>query len=186
VVKNVTRLFVIPAVALLVLVFVTNEWLDHRSQAAGPAAEIAQVEARLTALEGKVPDQAIVMTHVAYHFANVWFAGKEGNWPLADFYLGEVRDNLKWAVRLHPVRDGPGGQVNVAGIAESVDNTQLDMLARAIHEGRGDAFVRAYDETLSACYACHEAIGKPYLRPRRPTSPEARMIRFGDAASRRP
>jgi hypothetical protein len=127
------------------------------------------------------------MTHVAYHFANLWFAGAQRNWPLADFYLGEVRSDLKWAARVHPVRQGPGGEVNVAGIAESVDNTQLTALAQAVHNGRADQFARAYDDTLRACYACHEAIGKPYLRPQRPIAPEAQIIQFGmDGPLRRP
>jgi len=144
------------------------------------------LQARVNELEGRVPNQAIVMTHVAYHFTSLWFAAKHHNWPLADFYLGEVRDNLKWAARIHPVREGPAGEVNVAGIADAVDNTEFSKLAQAIHEKRSDAFVRAYDETLIACAACHQAIGKPYLRPQRPTSPEVRVIHFDEAAGSPP
>ena len=84
-----------------------------------------------------------------------------------------MRENLKSAVRVHPVREGPAGAVDVKGIADAVDDTEFSKLAQAIHEKRTDAFVRAYDETLTACAACHQAIGKPYLRPQRPTSPEA-------------
>jgi hypothetical protein len=157
------------------------EAVEGKVRAANPDAAILQLQARVKELEERVPDQAIVMTHVAYHFTNLWFAGAQQNWPLADFYLGEVRDNLKWAVRVHPAREGPAGQVNVAGIAEAVDNTQFNELAQAIHEKRSDAFVRAYDETLTACSACHQAIGKPYLRPQRPTSPEVSVIHFDQA-----
>ena len=159
---------------------------EQKLPAADPGAAILQLQARVEELEGRVPNQAIVMTHVAYHFTNLWFAAKQHNWPLADFYLGEVRDNLKWAARVHPVRQGPAGEVNVAGIAEAVDNTEFSKLAQAIHQRRSDDFVRAYDETLTACTACHQAIGKPYLRPGRPTSPEVRIIPFGQATQRRP
>ena len=145
-----------------------------------PATAFLRLQARVNELEARVPDQAIVMTHVAYHFTNLWFAARRHNWPLAEFYLGEVRDNLKWAVRVHPVREGPAGEVDLKGIAEAVDNTEFSKLAQAIHEKRTDAFVRAYDETLTACAACHQAIGKPYLHPRRPTSPEAHIIRFDE------
>jgi len=158
------------------------EAVERKLPAADPGTAILELEARMNEVEGRVPNQAIVMTHVAYHFTNLWFAAKQRNWPLADFYLGEVRDNLKWAVRVHPVREGPAGEVNVAGIAEAVDNTEFSKLAQAIHEKRSDAFVRAYDETLTACAACHQAIGKPYLRPQRPTSPEVSVIHFDRAA----
>src|ERR1700737_2484842 len=96
--------------------------------AANAEATIAQLEARVKHLEGLVPSQPTVMTHVAYHFTNLWFAGERRNWPLAEYYLGEVRSNLKWAVRVRPVRPGPSGDVNVAGIAEAVDNTELTEL----------------------------------------------------------
>src|SRR5437660_10992138 len=76
------------------------EAVEGKAPAVDPAAAIAQLQARVNELEGQVPDQAIVMTHVAYHFTNLWFAARQHNWPLADFYLGEVRDNLKWAARV--------------------------------------------------------------------------------------
>lgn len=156
--------------------------VEGRLPVADPGVTIAQLQARVNELEGRVPNQAIVMTHVAYHFTNLWFAARHHDWPLADFYLGEVRDNLKWAVRVHPVREGPAGEVNVAGIAEAVDNTELTDLAKAIQQKRSDAFVRAYDDTLTACYACHQAIGKPYLQPQRPTSPEVHILHLDQAA----
>jgi hypothetical protein len=37
-------------------------------------------------------DQAHVMADVGYHFANLWFAVKNGNWPLAQYYLAK-REN---------------------------------------------------------------------------------------------
>jgi len=157
------------------------EAVEGKLPVADPGAALVQLQARVGELEGRVPNQAIVMTHVAYHFTNLWFAARRHDWPLAGFYLGEVRDNLKWAVRVHPVREGPAGEVDVAGIAEAVDNTEFSKLAQAIHEKRIDAFVRAYDETLTACTACHQAIGKPYLRPQRPTSPEVHIIPLDQA-----
>ena len=186
--------FKIVIAALLAVAVVTDvgvtlstrraEAVEGKVPAADPGAAIAQLQARVNELEGRVPDQAIVMTHVAYHFTNLWFAARQHNWPLADFYLGEVRKDLKWAVRVRPVREGPAGEVNVKGIAEAVDNTEFSKLAQAIQERRSEAFVRAYDETLAACSACHQAIGKPYLRPQRPTSPEVHVIQFDQAPKR--
>src|SRR3954447_9366168 len=93
---------------------------------------VARLQAEMKRLETLVPNQPTVMTHVAYHFTNLWFAAQRGNWPLAGYYLGEVRSNLKWAVRIRPVRETPAGEVDVAGIAEAVDNTQLAALSAAV------------------------------------------------------
>src|SRR5437667_12603578 len=149
--------FKIVIAALLAVAVVTDvgvtlstrraEAVEGKVPAVDPGAPIAQLQARVNELEGRVPDQAIVMTHVAYHFTNLWFAARQHNWPLADFYLGGVRDNLKWAVRVHPVREGPAGEVNVAGIPEAMDNTEFSKLAHATHEKGSDAVCRAYDRT---------------------------------------
>src|SRR2546427_435745 len=114
-----TMRFKIVIAALLAVAVVTDvgvtlstrraEAVEGKVPAADPGAAIAQLQARVNELEGRVPDQAIVMTHVAYHFTNLWFAARQHNWPLADFYLGEVRKDLKWAVRVRPVREGPAG-----------------------------------------------------------------------------
>jgi hypothetical protein len=135
----------------------------------GQEEEIAKLQAELTRLSAIAPNQPAVMTLVAHHFNNLWFAAADRNWPLADYYLGEVRSNLKWAVRIRPKRTGPAGEIDLAGIVESLDDTQLAGLQKAIHDQRSAAFDRAYDETAVACSACHQAIGKPYLRPGRPS-----------------
>src|SRR5207244_3394592 len=93
-----------------------------------PGEAILELQARVSELERRVPDQAIVMTHVAYHFSNLWFAAQHRDWALAGFYLGEVRSDVKWAVRLHPVRKGPAGDVDVAAIAEAIDGTEFAKL----------------------------------------------------------
>ena len=107
------------------------------------AATIARLEAETKRLGALVPNQPTVMTHVAYHFTNLWFAAQRGNWPLAGYYLGEVRSNLKWAARIRPVRETPAGEVDVAGIAEAVDNTELAALAAAVEAKERPGFARA-------------------------------------------
>ena len=139
--------------------------------------EIAQLREQLKKLEGLIPDQAAVMTHVGYHFTNLWFAVDQENWPLADFYLGEARSNLKWAVRTKPFRKNPKGeQIDLGAIAQALDNSQFAEIKKAIDAKQKDRVIQLYDDTLSMCYACHKASGKPYLRPHRPASPEVRII----------
>src|SRR2546426_9762328 len=71
--------------------------VEGKVPAADPRAAIAQLQARGNELEGRVPDQAIVMTHRAYHFTQLWIAGRQTDWPLAAFSLRQVGRGLQWA-----------------------------------------------------------------------------------------
>jgi hypothetical protein len=151
--------------------------------AAGPDASRDDLAARVEALEKLVPDQAHIMADVGDHFTNLWFAGQAENWPLADFYLGETRSHLHWAVRRIPIRkDNQGKEINLGNILEAFENSQLTGLKKAIDGKDRPAFERLYRESLTGCYSCHKASDKPYLRPRIPTEPETRIINFDPKA----
>src|SRR4051812_6900934 len=148
----------------------------QQQAAAARSADVRALEARLQHLEGIVPHQSTVMTSVAYHAANLWAAGERENWALAKYYLAEVQSSLEWAVRVRPVRPGPGGDVDLKGILDSIENTQLADLGKAIGGGRKAAFESAYDDTLASCTSCHDAVGKPWLRTHRPARAEVQVI----------
>ena len=46
---------------------------DAQAQVEEPAAEIKK-------LQGLAPDQAAVMSHLGYHWSNLWFAIEQENW----------------------------------------------------------------------------------------------------------
>lgn len=146
--------------------------------------DLAALQAELAALKGQLPDQAHAMADAGYHFSNLWFAGQKQNWPLAKFYLDETRSHLNWAVRLKPVRKTAAGlDVDLRGILQAVENTQLADVRKAVEGRNTDKFAAAYRLTLEACYACHKASEKPYLRPQVPEHPETRIINFDPAAT---
>jgi hypothetical protein len=145
---------------------------------ADQAAEIARLKEEVERLKGMVPDQSHVMKDVGYHFSNLWFAGRSGNWPLAGFYLNETRSHLRWAVRVRPVRRTASGEVDLRSILDGVDRSLLTAVQKTIEAKDLAAFSKAYRDTLSGCYACHQASEKPYLRPRVPEAPEGKMIDF--------
>src|SRR3989442_12900231 len=104
----------------------------HPQQQPSPkpsAAVAAQLD--LQTLSERSPDQSHVMADVGYHFANLWFAVEKQNWPLANYYLGETRSHLRWAVRLHPVRQTKAGDVDLKGILDAVDNSLLSEVGKA-------------------------------------------------------
>ncbi len=154
-----------------------------RAQAPASSENHAALEPRIKALEALLPSQSHMMADVGDHFANLWFAGTAGNWPLADFYLAETRSHLHWAVRRIPVRkDNKGRDINLVGILEAFENSQLKELKRTIDGKDAAGFERMYRESLTMCYSCHKAVDKPYLKPRIPAEPPSRIINFDPKA----
>lgn len=141
--------------------------------------EIVALRVEVDRLKGMVPDQSHAMKDVAYHFGNLWFAGQQANWPLADFYWSETRSHLRWAVRIIPVRKDPqGNDIRLAEILEPIEKTSLQKVGDAIKAKDGAGFAQAYRQMLDSCYACHLAAGKPFLRLQVPQQPEVPIIRF--------
>jgi hypothetical protein len=149
----------------------------HAQTADSAPADMNSLRAQLDALQRQLPDQAHAMSDVDYHFSSLWFAAQNGNWPLADFYLGETRSHLIWAVRLRPVRKlSTGGDLDLAPILLGVQLSGLADLKGAVDKHDAQAFERAYRGMMSQCYGCHVAAEKPYLRVRIPETPGAHMI----------
>ena len=176
------RAVVYPAVALA-LVLVTG--LAGRQPGAPAAAQTASdnLAARVKALEDLLPSQSHLMADVGDHFANLWFAGQAENWPLAEFYLGETRSHLHWAVRRIPIRkDKKGQDINLVSILEAFENSELTALKRTMDRKDRAQFETAYRQSLTMCYSCHKAADKPYLRPQIPQEPPSRIMNFDPKA----
>jgi hypothetical protein len=172
------RIRVIVAVLSWVLVAVTSG-CERSSPAASadPSSEV--LAARIKALEDLLPSQSHMMADVGDHFTNLWFAGRAENWPLADFYLGETKSHLRWAVHRIPVRkDNQGKDVNLVNILEAFEKSQLAQLKTSIDGKNKPEFDRVYRESLTVCYSCHKAADKPYLRPQIPEHPASRIMNF--------
>jgi len=187
------RFYVTKRVPLLVggVIVITVCWLvwagtsgmQKAHAATAPTAatnqELAALRAEVDRLKGVVPDQSHAMKDVAYHFANLWFAGQKKNWALADFYWSETRSHLRWAVRIIPVRKDPQGRdIRLSEILDPIEKSSLEELHKAITEKSSDKFPGAYRQMLDSCYACHMAAGKDFLRLQIPTQPEAPIVKF--------
>jgi hypothetical protein len=152
---------------------------DAQAGVDDPRQQIQQLQQQIKHLESLVPDQAAVMTKVGYHFTNLYIAVQKENWPLADFYLGETINNIKWAVRTKPIRKDPAGRdIDLGAIAQALENTQFKDLKEAIAAKDKARCGVIYEQTLAGCFACHSASGKPYLKPQKPSEPEVKIIQF--------
>jgi cytochrome c553 len=146
-------------------------------------SDLDALRAEVARLKSNAPSQSHTMSDVGYHWTNLWFAGEKKNWPLAKFYFDETRQHILWTIRLRPVRKGPDGQdVNLVPIFESIDTSAFKAVADSIQEQNSAAFSAAYRMTLEACYSCHKASGKPYLRPMVPTVATQSIINFDGTA----
>lgn len=153
-------------------------------QPAPPKPDLASLQAEIERLKQIVPDQAHAMQDVEYHFTNLWFAGNQSNWDLAQFYFNETKSHLRWAVRIIPVRkDNAGQEIKLQDILEAVENTPLKQLDDSIKAKDREKFAAAYEFTLASCYSCHKAADKPYLRPRIPEHPASTMMNFDPNAT---
>jgi hypothetical protein len=157
----------------------TSHAADPAATPQGKAEEVAALRAEVDRLKGMVPDQSHSMADVSYHYSNLWFAAKEGNWPLAQFYAGEVQSHLHWAVRIIPVRKNNKGQeIRLTEILTPIEATNLKAVQDAVAAQDGAKFEQAYRNMMDSCYACHLAADKPYLRLKIPERPETPIVDF--------
>lgn len=171
------------AIAFAVFSVLGGVFFSHSTHAqnAGvpsPAEEFTALKNDIAILKGKAPDQSHVMKDVAYHFTNLWFAGQHQNWPLAKFYSDETRAHLKWAVRVIPVRKVKGGELDLRPMLDGLDQSVFSALSKTIETRDAAGFPQAYQQAMDACYSCHAAAEKPYLRLRIPEKPEVQIIDF--------
>lgn len=161
--------------------------VDSTNELATLRADVEKLRVEVERLKGLVPDQAHAMEDVGYHFANLWFAAEQKNWPLADFYLAETRSHLRWAVRIIPVRKTRAGDsVELQGILDAVDKTpdvMLSAIKTAIEQKDNMAFTNAYRQTIEGCYACHKASEKPFIRPQVPKALAEHIINLDPNAT---
>ena len=157
----------------------TSAQSKTEEQAKKAAADIAALQAEVARLKDRAPNQPHPMEAVAFNFSNLWFAGQKKNWTLARYFFNESRNRALWAIRIDPTPKGTNGErVDLKGIFDGIDNGVLSGLKQAIEKKDSAQFVATYKQALEACYACHKALGRLYLRPMIPTTPPQTIISF--------
>src|SRR5579871_2128140 len=66
---------------------------------AQPQADSSALQAQITRLQHRLdsaykPGLGEFMSGIQVHHEKLWFAGKAGNWPLADFEIGEIKESI--------------------------------------------------------------------------------------------
>ena len=140
------------------------------AQQAQPVTQ-ATLVSDVTRLRDITPPNSHPMVDVGMFAANLWFAGDKKNWPLANYYLGEMRNRIRWEVRLNPGPKGSDGNpIDMAGTFDGIDKGSLTRIKMAIDMKDSKEFSAQYKMMLEDCYSCHKNANRPYLRPMVPTS----------------
>jgi hypothetical protein len=165
-------------VCLVGMIFLAIKTLNLRSEigaaneknnrtVADLQASLKRAETDLAKLKEAVPGLGDYMTTIQLHAGKLWFAAKASNWELADYELDELKETVEAAKALNAEKNG----VKISDVLDSVLQTQVAELDKAIKSKNLVEFQKSYDETLSACNGCHTAAGYKFIHIVRPTAP---------------
>jgi len=106
------------------------------------------------------PKLGDIMTAIQLRHIKLWFAGKLGNWDLAAYEVGQIREGLGDAAQLY--REIP---------VEFVTNTAdpIEAIRDAIAAKDRAKFADAYSDLNQTCNACHQVIGRGFIVIQVPT-----------------
>jgi hypothetical protein len=144
----------------------------------------ATIQTDVARLKDITPPNSHPMVDVAMFAANIWFAGEKKNWPLANYYLGEMRNRMRWEVHLNPGPKGADGNpVDMASIFDGIDKGSLTTVKASIDAKNSQQFAAEYKHMLEDCYSCHKTAGRPYLRPMVPTTGAQPIVNLDPTAT---
>jgi len=87
----------------------------------------------------------------------LWFAGRAGNWPLADYEIGELREGFDDVNKLL------GGDT-----VEGAVGAPLSALQSAIDGKDRAGFVAGFDKLTAGCNGCHHTLERGFIVIQRP------------------
>lgn len=162
------------ALSLLACLLAAAGWWDSRRRPRPLAAEepsrqegwlrgstderFEQVEKQLRGLDKS-------MVEVGYRFVELYFAGKDGNWPYADYQAEKIETAIRLGVERRPKR---------AASARYFLDEDLPAMRAALKKRNEAEFDRAVKSLRQACMRCHIREDVPHFMvqiPERRLSP---------------
>jgi hypothetical protein len=110
-----------------------------------------------------------LMTRLQLQHAKLWFAGKLGNWSLANYEALQLEDGFERASKLlsDPARSAPA-------------KLQLQAVRHAIQQKDVPGFTKAYSALTDACNSCHRSSGFAAITIQVPLRPPVENQLFVD------
>jgi hypothetical protein len=106
-----------------------------------------------------VPGLGEIMTLQQLRHLKLWFAGHAGNWPLADYEMGELNEGFENVNKLL------GGDT-----VDKAVGAPMQALQKAIDDKNRAAFPAAFDALTAGCNSCHHTLDHAFIAIQRPTS----------------
>jgi len=107
--------------------------------------------------EGNEVNIGDIMTFQQQRHLKLWFAGRAGNWPLADYEIDKLKDGFADIDKLI------GG-----GTVDNAVGAPIAALEKAIESKNKDSFMRAFDQLTAGCNSCHRALDHAFIVIQRP------------------
>lgn len=126
--------------------------------AAVHAQDNAQQPAAAAQEEPYQPSLSDIMAKQQERHIKLWFAGHAGNWPLADYEIGELGDGF----------DDVGKMLGGDIVKQHVGGP-LDALQKAVDAKDSAAFAGAFDRLSAGCNACHHTLDHAFIAIARPS-----------------
>ena len=111
------------------------------------------------AAEPNFPGLGEIMSLQQMRHIKLWFAGHAGNWLLADYEIGELKEGFDDVNKLL------GGDI----VGQHV-GAPLSALEKAIEAKDRAAFSAAFDKLSAGCNACHHTLDHAFIVIQRPVS----------------
>jgi len=125
---------------------------DEPTQLKTLQSEINYLNAKNDSLEKEIrsikPGLGDLMLEIQVHHNKLWFAGKQGNWPLAQFEYDEIMEIITQAEAIEKERS----EVKLFRVMLF---PQLDSIQLCIRQQNEDHFDSAYTNLTQACNNCH-------------------------------
>ena len=103
------------------------------------------------------PGLGEIMTLQQLRHIKLWFAGRAGNWALANYEIGELKEGFEDADKL------VGG-----GTVQEMVGAPIADLQKAVDDKNSVAFTAAFDRLSAGCNSCHHALDRPFIAIQRP------------------
>jgi hypothetical protein len=112
-----------------------------------------------TASEPYEPGIGDIMAQQQERHIKLWFAGQGGNWPLADYEIGKLKDGF----------DDVNRQIGGDTVEQAVGGP-IAALEKAIESKDRGSFARAFDQLTAGCNSCHRTLDHAFIAIQRPSS----------------
>jgi hypothetical protein len=100
-----------------------------------------------------------IMTLQQLRHIKLWFAGSAGNWPLADYEIGELGEGFD------DIANMIGGDT-----VEKEVGAALKALQKVVDDKDRAAFPAGFDHLSAGCNSCHNLLDHGFIVIQRPTT----------------